>query len=129
MGTSGAIVALETDGEAADAAALEQLGKKLAMHVVAAKPAFLAPDVVPDETVNKEKELLAEELKDSGKPENIIEKIITGRLSKFYSNICLLEQDHMIEEGSPKVKKALKAAAKELGTDVRVSGFHLFSIK
>lgn len=99
------------------------------MHVVAAKPAYLTSDAVPEDVVNKEKDLLMEELKDSGKPDNIVEKIITGRLGKFYSNICLMEQAHLIEEGSPKVKKALKAASKELGTTVSVSGFHLFSIK
>jgi elongation factor Ts len=128
MGTSGAIVALETDSEA-NQEALQQIGKKLAMHIVAAKPEFLDPASVPEAVVNKEKELLAEEIKESGKPANIIDKIITGRLSKFYTNTCLLEQPHMIEEGNPKVKKVLKASAGELGTDVRVSGFFLYSIK
>ena len=127
LGTSGAIVALETDAES-DPELLQTIGHRLAMHVVAAKPEYLNPDAVPSDVVEKEMSLLKEELKDSGKPENIIEKIVQGRIAKFYSERCLSDQPHFIEEGSPKVKKVLKQSAKELGTPVHLRGFYLFSI-
>lgn len=88
--------------------------KKLAMHVVAAKPLYLNPASVPEDVVEKEKQILTEKMEGSNKPPEILEKIVTGQLRKFYEGICLSEQSHMVEEGNPKVEKALKGLGLEL---------------
>ncbi|EJK49456.1 hypothetical protein THAOC_31668 [Thalassiosira oceanica] len=111
-GSSAALVELEaaTDegrGEAGDAA------KKLAMHVVAAKPQYLNPESVPEDVISKEKAILMEKMQGTNKPPEILEKIITGQLRKFYEGICLTEQSHLIEEGNPKVSKVLEGLGLE----------------
>ena len=93
---------------------IEAIGKRLAMHIVAAKPAYLVPEDVPAEEVEKEKEILMEQMVDSGKPAEILEKIVDGRMRKYYEGVCLAEQAHMLEEGNPKVSKALSAVGLEL---------------
>jgi len=113
-GSSAALVELEAAtedgrGKAGDAA------KKLAMHVVAAKPQYLHPESVPEDVISKEKAILMEKMQGTNKPPEILEKIITGQLRKFYEGICLTEQSHLIEEGNPKVSKVLKG----LGLEVR----------
>ena len=86
---------------------MKEVGKKLAMHVVAAKPTYLSPDEVPSDVIDTEKAILMEQMADSGKPADILEKIVTGRLRKFYEGVCLTDQSHMVEEGNPKVSKTL----------------------
>jgi elongation factor Ts len=108
-GTSAAIVELESFESKLNPSEIAEVGKKLAMHIVAARPTYLAPENVPADIVEKEKEILMEELASSGKPPEILEKIVGGRLRKFYENICLTEQGHMLEEGNPSVSKSLKA--------------------
>eukprot|EP00546_Thalassionema_frauenfeldii_P012194 CAMPEP_0178921006 /NCGR_PEP_ID=MMETSP0786-20121207/15315_1 /TAXON_ID=186022 /ORGANISM="Thalassionema frauenfeldii, Strain CCMP 1798" /LENGTH=284 /DNA_ID=CAMNT_0020595125 /DNA_START=123 /DNA_END=977 /DNA_ORIENTATION=+ len=89
---------------------LQEVGKKLAMHVVAARPLFMNPESVPDDVVAKETEILREQIAETikNKPPDIVEKIIAGKLRKYYETVCLTEQAHMILEGNPKVKKSLK---------------------
>merc|ERR1712125_197776 len=86
----------------------EDAAKKLAMHVVAAKPVYLDVTSVPPEVVEKEKSILMEKMANTNKPAEILDKIITGQLRKFYEGICLTEQTHMVEEGNPKVGKLLE---------------------
>uniref|UniRef100_A0A7S3PVG0 Elongation factor Ts, mitochondrial n=1 Tax=Chaetoceros debilis TaxID=122233 RepID=A0A7S3PVG0_9STRA len=106
-GTSAAIVELvNNDSKLSDYEIIE-IGKKLAMHIVAAKPTYLDPEDVPCDIIEKEKQLLLEQMDDSGKPANILERIVTGRMRKYYEGVCLTEQDHMLEEGNPKVSKFL----------------------
>jgi len=93
---------------------IEQVGKRLAMHIVAAKPVYLAPKNVPEHEIEKEKQILMEQMADSGKPADILEKIVNGRMRKYYEEVCLLEQNHMLEEGNPKVSKLLA----QLGLDL-----------
>ena len=104
-GSAAAIVEVAGD---VDMETLKSTGKKLAMHVVAANPEYMTPDDVPEEEVNREKEILANQIRDSGKPAEIVEKIVQGRMGKFYQQICLTEQAHMIEDSNPKVSKVLK---------------------
>lgn len=92
---------------AATAESLQTAGKKLAMHIVAARPSYLTISDIPSDVLNKEKEILTKQLADSGKPADIIEKIVQGKLRKFYESVCLTEQAHMIEEGNPKISKSL----------------------
>eukprot|EP00980_Cylindrotheca_fusiformis_P017855 scaffold5653_cov147-Cylindrotheca_fusiformis.AAC.17 len=104
-GSSAAVVELVGT---ADAATMQDAGKKLAMHIVAAKPSYLNADSVPSDVIEKEKEVLQGQIADSNKPPEVIEKIIDGRMRKFYTEVCLTEQEHMVEEGNPQVAKALK---------------------
>ena len=115
-GTSGAIVELVPKNADISKEAIAEVGKKLAMHIVAAKPSYQGPADVPTDVIEKEKGILMEQLADSGKPSDILEKIVNGRMRKYYEGICLTEQGHMLEEGSPKVGKVLKDVGVELVT-------------
>lgn len=119
-GTAVAAVLVGSANAKADAEAVQAVGKRLAMHIVAAKPQYKTMEDVPSEVVDKERNILESQIamEEAGakkkKPPEIIEKMIQGRLRKFYEQICLTEQPHMIEEGNPKVSKALKEAGVEL---------------
>jgi len=91
-------------------------GKQVAMHVAATNPASLSRADLDPTIVDREKQVLTEQARESGKPEEIIEKMITGRINKFYSEVCLLEQVFVID-GESKVSKAAEAAG------VDVTGF------
>mmetsp|Transcript_11638 Transcript_11638/g.17149 ORF Transcript_11638/g.17149 Transcript_11638/m.17149 type:complete len:357 (-) Transcript_11638:42-1112(-) len=112
-GSAAAVVEVEVTSDAGSEKA-EEAAKKLAMHVVAAKPSYLNPESVPEDVVNKEKEILLEKMTGTNKPPEIMEKIIAGQMRKFYEGICLTEQSHMVEEGNPKVSKAMKSLGLEV---------------
>lgn len=112
-GSSAAIV--ELVGADVDPKVIADAGKKLAMHIVAAKPSYLKAGDVPSDVLDKERAILRTQLSDSNKPPEVQEKIINGRLRKFYEEVCLTEQEHMVQEGGLKVAQALK----ELGLEVR----------
>ncbi|CAJ1966922.1 unnamed protein product [Cylindrotheca closterium] len=98
----------------ADEETMIDAGKKLAMHIVAAKPSYLSPEDVPEEAVNKEKEVLESQIAGTNKPPEVMEKIVNGKLRKFYSEVCLTEQEHMVEE-----KTTVAKALKKLGLEVK----------
>lgn len=124
VGAAAGLVAVRTDAKDAHTVAVEQFGKRLAMHVVAAKPRFLSPAAVPAEVVAYEKGLIEAQASGSGKPANIVAKMTEGRLRKFLGEISLLEQPHMIEEGNPKVAEVAAALGKaQGGCTVEVAGF------
>jgi len=105
---------------------MEEAGKKLAMHIVATRPQYISKEDVPTDVIQKEKQILMEQLldsKDSNKPENILNKIVEGRLGKYFSEVCLNEQPHVVEEKSPKVSSVLG----KLG--IQVKRYHLSSIR
>jgi elongation factor Ts len=112
-----------------DDATIQEAAKKIAMHIVAAKPLYINIESVPEEVVQKEKEILLSKieleassgLKKKTSPE-IQEKILNGQLRKYYESVCLTEQAHMVEEGNPKVSKVLT----QLG--VAVKNFRLMSM-
>lgn len=118
-GKIGAMVALKSE---ASADALAELGKKLAMHVAATAPAFLDRNSVDATALEREKAVLMDQARASGKPENIIEKMVIGRLNKFYGESCFLEQPFVVDPDM-KVNKVVAAAAKEIGTAVEVVGY------
>lgn len=97
-----------TDGDDHIAAASD-VGNKLAMHLVAAKPSYATVASVPAEVIAKEKEILKEQMAGQNKPADVLEKIVTGRMRKFYEENVLEEQPHMVEEGNPVVKKHLNS--------------------
>jgi elongation factor Ts len=124
LGKIGVLVALESSGDHAKVAAL---GKQIAMHIAAASPIAVSPADVPADVVARERAIFAEQAKESGKPANVIEKMVEGRLRKFYEEQVLLQQTFVID-GETQVAKVLENASKELGTKVQVKAFLRFQV-
>ena len=124
MGKIGVLVALEST---ADAGALAEFGRQLAMHVAATRPESLSVEDLDPALLNREREVLSEQARASGKPENIIEKMVEGRLRKYYQEVVLLEQTFVID-GESKVASAVEAKSKELGAPIAVTGFARFTL-
>jgi elongation factor Ts len=106
---------------------VEELGKQIAMHVAAATPLYLNREAVPAETVDKEKEIMRVKALDSGKPENIVDKIILGQINKYFGEVCLLEQAFVIDPDQ-KVGKVVEALAKELGSEIKLNSYVRFQL-
>jgi elongation factor Ts len=124
LGKIGVLVGLESEG---DVERLNAFGRQLAMHIAAANPVAVDRDGVDASLLDREREVLAEQARASGKPEEIIAKMVEGRLRKFYEEVCLLEQIFVID-GENKVQAAVEALAKELGSPVKVTGFARFQL-
>jgi elongation factor Ts len=124
LGKIGVLVALASTG---DSEKLGALGKQLAMHVAAAKPDYLDISSVDPAALERERDVLREQSRASGKPEAIIEKMVEGRLRKFYEDVVLLEQIYVID-GERRVSKVVEAAAKDVGATVTVAGFARFAL-
>ena len=110
-----------------DKAKLADLGKQIAMHVAAAAPQSLSTDDLDPTAIDRERTVLVEQARDSGKPDNIIEKMVEGRLRKFYQEVVLLEQTFVID-GETQVRKVVENAAKDVGSPVALSGFVRFQL-
>ncbi len=100
----------------------QELARDLAMHVVAAHPLYLSREDVPEDVVTREKEIYAEQMANSGKPEHVLEKIIEGKLDKWYSEVCLLEQG-FVKNPDTKVQELLTSLIASLGENIRVNKF------
>ncbi|WP_372396682.1 translation elongation factor Ts [Azospirillum sp. HJ39] len=124
LGKIGVLVALESTG---DAAKLADLGKQIAMHIAAARPDALDIADVDSSSLERERSVLAEQARASGKPENIIEKMVEGRVRKYYEEVCLLEQTYVID-GETKVRKVVENAAKDIGAPVKVTAFTRYAL-
>jgi elongation factor Ts len=122
MGRIGVLVALESD---ADAETLEGLGKQIAMHVAATRPASLSVESLDPEMVQRERDVLIEQAKESGKPQEIAEKMVEGRLRKYYQEVVLLEQTFVID-GESKVADVIKKVASDYGSDITLKEFSFF---
>jgi elongation factor Ts len=103
------------------------LARQLAMHVAAANPQYLCREEVPAEVVEREKDIMRVKAKESGKPDNIIEKILDGQINKFFGEICLLEQAYVIDPDH-RVGKVVEALAKEVGGEIALSRFARFQL-
>ena len=124
LGKIGVLVALESTG---DAAKLEALGRQLAMHVAATNPlAANIDDLDPAET-ERERAVLIAEAKESGKPDEIIEKMVEGRLRKFYEEVVLTSQTFVID-GETRIEKLLRNAGDDVGAPVALKGFVRFEL-
>ena len=119
LGKIGILVGMKS---AAEPGALQQLGKQVAMHVAASSPRAVTAEDLEAATVEKEREILREQAAASGKPPEIVEKMIEGRLRKFYEDVVLMNQTWVID-GESKVSKVIEAAAKDLGTPIEITGF------
>jgi elongation factor Ts len=119
MGKIGVLVALESTG---DAAKLQALGKQIAMHVAAANPQSLDISSVDQNALARERDVLSEQARASGKPEEIIAKMVEGRIRKYYEEVVLLEQVYVVD-GESRVKQVVEKAAKDIGAPVKLTGF------
>ncbi len=119
LGKIGVLVGLESEGKGD---ALAGTGKQIAMHVAAANPQALNTDSLCADVVAREKNIFAEQARASGKPDNIIEKMMTGRMRKFYEEIILLEQTSMID-GETKIADIVKNAAGDAGAPVELKAY------
>ena len=124
LGKMGVLVAIETTGNAEAARAF---ARQVAMHVAATNPLALTADEVDAVAVAREKEIFAAQARESGKPENIIEKMVEGRMRKFFEEVVLLKQAFVINPDLT-VEQALKAAEADIGAPATVTGFVRFAL-
>ena len=104
-----------------------ELSHNLAMQIAATNPISLDKNSVPDDIIAKEKEIYTEQAKSSGKPENIIEKMVEGRLSKFFQENCLMEQAY-IKDSDKKISDLLTETIATLGENITISKFTRFAV-
>jgi elongation factor Ts len=124
LGKIGVLVALES---AAPTETLQALGKQLAMHVAAAHPVALSAEDLSTELVERERSIALEKARESGKPDNIVEKMVEGGLAKFRKENALLTQLFVIDNKTP-VAEVVASAAKETGTGIELKGFVRFQL-
>ncbi len=124
LGRIGVLVGLESTG---DKEKLMALGKQLAMHVAATNPRSVAIDNLDAEVVQRERAVLTDQAKESGRPDDIIAKMVEGRLRKFYQEVVLAEQVFVVD-GETKVAKLIEAAAEDVGAAVSIAGFVRFEL-
>ncbi|MED5305268.1 MAG: translation elongation factor Ts [Pseudomonadota bacterium] len=124
LGRIGVLVALEST---ASADVLEGLGKQIAMHIAATSPASLSVDDLDPESVQRERDVLIEQAKASGKPQEIAEKMVQGRMKKYYQEVVLLEQTSVID-GETRIADVVANAGKEAGADIALTGYVRFNL-
>jgi elongation factor Ts len=124
LGRLGVIVGLESSG---DKTALLTLGKQLAMHIANTKPLAVSPDEVDADVVARERAIYAEQAKETGKPAEIVAKMVEGRVRKFFEESTLLSQVFVID-GESKVGDVVKRTEKDAGAPIRVTGFVVYAL-
>jgi elongation factor Ts len=124
LGKIGVTVALESAGAAEK---LQAFGRQLAMHIAFANPQSIDVGSLDKALVERERGILTEQAKESGKPANVIEKMVEGRLRKFYEEVVLLAQP-FVHDPDLTVEKALAAAAKEACAPIKITGFYRFAL-
>jgi elongation factor Ts len=124
LGKIGVLVGLESSG---DKAKLADLGKQIAMHIAATGPLATRREELDPAVVERERAVLIAEAKESGRPDNIIEKMVEGRIRKFYEEVVLLSQAFVIDPDNT-VEKAVKAAEAGVGAPISVVGFVRFAL-
>ncbi len=124
-GKLGALVELTVDG--ADPKGLSGLAHDLAMHVVASNPSYVRREEVPADVIAREREIYKAQARETGKPEKVLDRIVEGKLEKFFADVCLLEQAFAIDNEKT-VDEVLRAAGKALGKPVGVRRFVRFQL-
>ena len=124
LGKIGVIVALESTGNPDD---VKAFGRQVAMHIAFANPQSLDVDGLDKAVVERERAVLTEQAKESGKPAQVIEKMVEGRLRKFYEEVVLLAQP-FVHDSETTVAKAMEAAGKTAGAPIKITGFHRFAL-
>lgn len=124
LGKIGVLVALESSG---DKDKLMAFGKQVAMHVAATGPLAVSPDELDPDVIARERNILSEQARESGKPEEIIQKMVEGRIRKFFEEVVLESQTFVID-GETKISNAVEAAAKDAGAPIKIAGFVRFGL-
>ena len=124
LGRIGVIVGLQSTG---NKDLLDKYGRQIAMHIAAANPQAISTNDLSSDLIEREREILLDQARQSGKPEEIIEKMVEGRLRKYYEDVVLLEQTWVID-GESKVSNILKEFSSELGCAINISSFYRFSL-
>jgi len=124
LGKIGILVALESTG---DKAVLSALGKQLAMHIAATNPLAVTPEELDQDVVARERAIILEQVKESGKPADIAEKMVDGRMRKYYEEVTLLAQTFVID-GETKVADAIKNAEKDAGAPIKLTRFVRYAL-
>ncbi len=124
LGKIGVIVALESTG---DPEQIKAFGKQVAMHIAAASPQAVDVDSLDKAAVERERAVLTEQAKESGKPAAVIDKMVEGRLRKFYEEVVLLAQA-FVHDPDTTVAKAVAATEKEAGAPIKITGFYRFAL-
>jgi len=124
LGRIAVLVALDSKG---DAAKLSAFGRQLAMHVAAAAPQWTDIADVDQAVLERERAILTDQARGSGKPDDIVAKMVEGRLRKYYQESVLLEQVFVID-GESKVRKAVEAAGEDAGAPIELAGFVRFAL-
>ncbi|MBL7022038.1 elongation factor Ts [Patescibacteria group bacterium] len=105
----------------------KNLAHEIALQIAATSPEYITPEEVPAELIEKEKDVYAEQLKKEGKPAEMLEKIMAGKLDKFYSDICLLKQPY-IKDDSMTIEKMLTDSIGRIGENIRIDRFTRYSL-
>ncbi len=105
----------------------QELAKDIAMQIAAASPQYVSSEDVPSDVIEKEKEIYREQMKDSGKPANVVEKIIEGKVKKFFTEVCLLDQE-FIKDNKMTINDLIKNKIATLGENITVGRFERFQI-
>ena len=124
LGRIGVLVALESN---ANETTLIALGKQIAMHIAATSPVSLSVDDLDEEVVARERDVLIEQAKASGKPQEIAEKMVEGRMKKYYQEVVLLEQTSVID-GETRIGDVIANAGKDAGADIVLKAFVRFNL-
>jgi elongation factor Ts len=124
LGRIGVLVTLESGG---DSEKLLSLGKQIAMHIAAARPQWLNITDVDPATLDRERKVLSEQARASGRPDDVIEKMVEGRMRKYFEECVLLEQTFVIDNQT-KIAKVLEGAEESLGTPIRISHFVRYAL-
>jgi elongation factor Ts len=127
-GRIGALVELNCETDfVARTEDFQALAKELALHIAAANPLYVSREDVPQEVVAKEQEIYKEQAAGSGKPEDVINKMIEGKLEKYYEEACLLEQP-FVKDGSKKISDLIAESTAKMGENVQVRRFSRFML-
>jgi translation elongation factor Ts len=124
-GKIGVLVRFETSPEVAAKAEFKEYAKNVAMQIAAINPQYLNRDAVPADVVEHEKSILKEQIVNDGKPAAIAEKIVVGRLGKFFKDFCLVDQEY-VKDGSLTVQQYTDTTAKELGGSIKIAEYVRF---
>jgi elongation factor Ts len=124
LGKIGVLVAVESTGKKDK---LSELGRQIAMHVAASSPLALTAEQVDPDVVERERAIFTEQAKETGKPANVIEKMVQGRIEKFFKESVLLKQMFVVDSEKT-VEQAVAAAEKDAGAPIKVIGFVRYAL-
>lgn len=126
-GKIGVLAEISVDDASAEGDALTELAHDITLQIAAARPQYLSREDVPAEIIEKERNILLAQLENENKPDNIKQRIVEGRLNKFYKEVCLLDQP-FVKDDSLSIAKLLAEAGKKLGTTVKINRYTRFEL-